>query len=335
MPHRPTPSCPPTGGLRLWLLLWLLVGLGACGRPPAVEPLRIGINPWPGYELIHVAQEQGYFDAEGLTVEIVELSSLGDSRRAFERGQTDIFGATPAELLFSQENAPRQAQAFYLMDYSAGADVIVGRPSIATLADLRGRRVGAEPASMDLALLTFALQSAGLSLSDVNLVPIQQNSLLHVLRDGQLDAAVSYPPYSQEIQRLNLARPIFDSLAIPGRIVDFLAADARLLNQRPDDFKALVRALDRARLFIEQHPDQAYPGMAQREQVSLDELRDAMSGIRLIPLNEQGAFFGGQGTFTETLSVTAATLRQAGLLSRRHSPEALQNPAIVAREARP
>ncbi len=55
--------------------------LGGCAEEPA-PPIRIGTNPWPGYEFLHLADELGYFEEEGVEVRLVELTSNGDVRRA-------------------------------------------------------------------------------------------------------------------------------------------------------------------------------------------------------------------------------------------------------------
>ena len=68
--------------------LFSVLALSACSEAPS-DPLRVGINPWPGYGPLFLAADKGFFAEEGIDVELVELTSLADVRRAFERGQID------------------------------------------------------------------------------------------------------------------------------------------------------------------------------------------------------------------------------------------------------
>lgn len=61
------------------IVLFLVVA--GCPQP-VQEPIRIGINTWPGYELLHLASRLGYFEDEGVSVRILEFTSLADCRRA-------------------------------------------------------------------------------------------------------------------------------------------------------------------------------------------------------------------------------------------------------------
>ena len=53
----------------------LILVLASCA-PKDPAPLRIGINAWPGYEFIYLAQVQGYYKDVGIAVDIVEFNSL-------------------------------------------------------------------------------------------------------------------------------------------------------------------------------------------------------------------------------------------------------------------
>ena len=50
--------------LSLILLLVSMALSTSCGNTPQA-PLRIGMNPWPGYEALALAQEKGFFAAAG------------------------------------------------------------------------------------------------------------------------------------------------------------------------------------------------------------------------------------------------------------------------------
>ncbi|MCX5690211.1 MAG: ABC transporter substrate-binding protein, partial [Planctomycetota bacterium] len=136
------------------LLAALLVAAGVWKaiqvRNPVPEPLRIGLNPWPGYEFASLAAAKGYFEVEGVDARLLELSSLGDCRRAFERGQVDGFFGTLIEVLESDARLKRNSQVVCVVDYSDGADSIIARKPISSVAELRGKRVAIESGSVNV-----------------------------------------------------------------------------------------------------------------------------------------------------------------------------------------
>src|SRR5205809_6791729 len=117
--------------------------LAGCGGHEL--PLRIGINAWPANELLFLAQEKGFFTAQGVDVRLIEYSSLGDVRRAFDRGQIDGMTGTLVELLQSRDATRRAPHAFMVTDLSNGSAMILARASIAPISGLARQRVAVEP----------------------------------------------------------------------------------------------------------------------------------------------------------------------------------------------
>lgn len=294
------------------IMLAALVGAGC--RPPKPPPLRIAANPWPGYEFLFLAEQKGFFHTENVDVKLVETMALADTRRAFERGNVDIFGGTLVELLLSREFSERRAQAFYVCDYSSGADVVLARPPLASIPELKGRRIGVEPASVNLTLLKTALQRHSLDLPDVVIVPLSQDAMPAAAARGEVDAVVSYPPVSVHLLRVGFTA-VFDSASAPGKIVDVLVADADVLRARPRDCAAVVRAFARAQQFAAEHPDEAHAVMAERERISVQELRSALAGMRIVPFHEQAAALAATGSVARALRATAAALAETGQVS--------------------
>ena len=129
----------------------LLLAAAGCNRSSR-EPIKFATNPWPGYDPLYVARDKGYFDEVGLDVTLVDLTSLGASRRAFERGQVDGCGATLVEILLTADQSGTRPQIAAVVDYSNGADVLVGEARIAGPAGLRERRVAIEPGTLHIQL---------------------------------------------------------------------------------------------------------------------------------------------------------------------------------------
>ena len=82
--------------------------------------------------------------------------------------------------------------AILLTDYSKGSDMIVGKPGINSLKDLKGQKVGIEVGLVEHLLLMNGLQKAGMSETDVTLVNTPTNDTPQVLASGEV-AAIGAP----------------------------------------------------------------------------------------------------------------------------------------------
>ncbi|MFA9459758.1 ABC transporter substrate-binding protein [Thiohalorhabdus methylotrophus] len=292
-----------------WLLMLLLVVLGGCQK--AEDPLRIGINPWPGYDYLYLAAQKGWFREAGVAVDLVEFTSLGDSRRAFERGQTDVLGGTVVELLLMSHHSERRPRAFYAVNWSRGADEILARAPIRSVRDLEGKRVGVEPASLDLLVLAVALERNGLPFSAVERVPMPQAEMPAALAKDRIQAAVTYPPASLDILQRVRSRSIFSTAEAPHTVLDLLITDVRILENRPEDLVRVVRTFQRALRYAEAHPDEAHGIMARREGLPPSGLRRLLEGLEVLGLAEQKEIWAPGGPVPTNLARSAAILRAA------------------------
>lgn len=283
-------------------------------KPPAA-PLRVAINPWPGYEFATLAREKGFFAQEGVDVRLLELSSLGDCRRAFERGQADGFFGTVTEVLESREQSERRAQISLVVDYSDGADVILASNDVNGVEALAGRKVGIENGSLNAFVLSRALEQVGLSFDDVQVVHLAGLDMPQALADGDVDAVVTYPPMSIDIQRAGTGHAIFTTQAIPGEVVDVLSFDEATLRKRGKDVAAFHRAFHRAQEYAAQYPEESYRIMAARQRITPEEFRQALTqGVRMLGQQDQKAFLGPDGSMWDVLATTDRVLRRVGQL---------------------
>ncbi len=295
---------------------------GAFAREDA--PLHIALSPWPGYEFATLAREKGFFRDEGVEVRLSELSSLGDSRRAFERGQLDGFFGTLVEVLLSREQSDRRAQVALVVDYSDGADVVLAREPIDSVSGLRGRRVAVEGGSLTVIVLARALASAGMSLSDVTLVDLAAVDTPSAMAKGEIDAAAIYPPMSLAITQGGGVRQVFSSRSIPGEIVDVLAVDEAVIRRRPGAVAAFKRAFLRAQEYARAHPEESYARMAARQRITPAEFEATLTdGLRLVDGAGQAEFFGPDGKLRRALTDTHKTLESLGQIKRSHTGDAL------------
>ena len=288
----------------------------ALSRPGETRPIRIAINPWPGYEFLYLAQQRGFLLDEGLNIELVPFENLEDVRLAYERGDVDGICSTVTEVLQAHENVGRRANIVLVPDTSNGADVIIARQGIRSVRELRGRRVAVEPQSVNILVLYFALLKNDMKLSDVEILYMPSVEKTEAFASGTIDAVVSYPPDSLEIADTPGARTIFSSAETPGAIIDVIAIDAAALEAAPPDFvPALRRAWTRALDYAAASHQEAYALMAEREGISVADFEMALSGVQLLTVEEQVAAIEN-GQIEASVLRTSQALAETGSISR-------------------
>ena len=302
--------------------IMLAVVIACRALAPSKPPLRVAISPWPGYEFATLAQQKGFFAEEGVRVEICELSSLSDTRRAFERGQVDGFFATLVEVILAKENGGRSPRVTLVADWSDGADVIIGGPGIGSVAGLKSHRVAVESGSLNPIVLARALELHGLTLDDVELVSCAQLKMRAALELGAVDAVVTYPPISLAIDAMPDTKVIFTTKEIPNEIVDVMAFDESVIRSRPADVEAFRRAFFRAQEYAKKNPKDAMAIMAKRERITPADFEAALTdGIRLVGGADQGRFLSETGTLRDTARRTRESMAAIGIFQSSASRE--------------
>ncbi|HKS56152.1 MAG TPA: ABC transporter substrate-binding protein [Steroidobacteraceae bacterium] len=311
-----------------------LLGLASCSSYE--PPLRIALIRWPPFEFLHLAQEKGFFAEEGVEVRLIEFVAVNDTQRAFEHDKIDGGTFSLFQVLQNRDQLNRKMQVPMVIDFSDGADMVLARPEIPDVRGLRGRRIGTDLSPLDKFVITRALELNGMTMQDVTLVYVRTADMAEALRSNKVDAITSYPPNSTEIESAGLARPIFSSARIPGEICDVLALDERVIRERPDDVAGVIRAFYRAVRYAQEHPDEAWRIMAERERVTPEEFRQGLqSGITLVPLSDQQRFLGKDSTLSGVIARVSQLLKEQQLLSAAHTDHDLLNGDPAARAAQP
>ena len=274
------------------------------------KSLRIAINPWPGYECLHLAQKLGYYEDEGLAVTLVEISSLSDVRRAFEKGRVDAMTSTVIETAIASAYSKDELKIVLMPDFSEGGDLILASGGIRSVTGLRGKRIGVEANSVCGLLVDRALEMHSVPRDDVEISLIEASGALPLLKKGRIDAVATYPPFSVEITESHPCRRIFDSSEIPGEIADVITTRATFLKENKVEIEKLVRAWDRAVKYLRSHPDEAIAIMAKRQGIPEEDFRKSLDGIRILTSTEQHRFFR-DGTLEQSLKHAQNRVREA------------------------
>ncbi len=258
----------------------------------AAEPLKIGYSDWPGWVAWEVAIEKGWFKEEGVEVEF-EWFDYVASMDAFAAGQLDAVAMTNVDTLVTGATGGKGVMVI-LNDYSNGNDMVVARPGITSMADLKGKKIGVEIGFVGHLLLLNALEKVGLKESDVTLVNVPTNETPQVLASGDVDAIVAWQPNSG--QALNLvpgSTALYTSGDEPGLIYDVLTVTPQSLAKRRADWIKVAKVWYKVVDYINDEktrPD-ALSIMSARVGLKPEEYAPILAGTKLIKLDAAKAFF--------------------------------------------
>lgn len=271
--------------------------MAATALPSMAEPLKIGYSDWPGWVAWEVAVEKQWFKEEGVDVKF-EWFDYVASMDAFAAGQLDAVGMTNGDALVTGATGAKSVMII-MNDYSNGNDMVIGKPGINSIKDLKGKKVGVEVGFVSHLLLLNGLKAAGMSESDVELVNVPTNETPQVLASGDVDAIVAWQPSSG--QALNLvpgSKPIYTSKDEPGLIYDLLAVSPSSLDANRDAWKKVAKVWYRVVDYLQDPKthDDAIKIMASRVGLSAKEYEAFVSGTKILTLEEAKKFYAkGKG----------------------------------------
>lgn len=300
--------------------------------PAPRRPLRICLNTWIGYDTLRAAQEFGFLEAEGVRLQLVDQPTTGDSRRAFETGRVDGIGATFIELLHAADAARAGGSrpvAIGILDISDGLDVILARPPISSVEELRGRRVAVQAGTVNLELLVAALTTRKMKPGDVKIVLTPQTYAYDGLVSGTLDAACSFPPESTRILQSGIAREIFNSAEIPGAIVDVLVVSEATLATRRNELEGILRANRRVVELMLAGDPAVCSYIARLEGISTKELAEQLARLKFPSLAEQALLLEPTGAVAQSFQRSHQSLSEADIVPAIPDPTRLLRPEIA------
>jgi NitT/TauT family transport system substrate-binding protein len=285
--------------------------------------------PWAGNAYLPLAQRQGFDRSAGIRLEIAAYDDPQQIVRAWLRGELSVAPLSSVEVVEVCSRRPERCPVVVLvLDESRGADQLIVHRSLSDLRDLRGRRVGLAPSSLGPFLTSRALESVGLDIADVRLVPMAPAALASALNNGRIDAAATYPPFSDLVLQLGIARVAFDSRDLPGEILTLLVVDPRFLAENREALARLLLAWEWAHAWARRDPQGTGPILAGLQNTSVSGLRRVERSLLYFPLDRQGHRLGEGGEVAAALAAVQEVQRDLGIV-RADAPLPAVSGALV------
>ena len=260
---------------------------------PTGTPLKILYSDWPGWIAWDIAIQKGWFKEAGVAVDFKWLDYV-KSMEAYAAGQGDAVCVTNGDALVTGAGSNAPSVGIIINDYSNGNDMVVAKPGITSVAQLKGKKVGVEVGFVSHLLLMNALSSANLTDKDIKIVNVPTDQTPQTLKSGNVDAIVAWQPNSgQALKQVPGSTAIYTSANVPGIIYDMLVVNPKSLAERRADWLKVAKVWDRVAKFIkdEKNLDEAAKIMSARVDLKPDEYKPLMKGTYIMDLAEgQKAF---------------------------------------------
>lgn len=251
-----------------------------------------------GYLPLTIAEQLGYFRAEGLEVGIRDFASGAAAFAAVQSGAADVCsGAFEQTIQLQARN--QKYQAFVLQGRTPQVAFGISSqalPHYRSVADLKGRRIGVAASGSSSSLMaSLVLLQGGLRTGEVSFVPVgTARDALAALRAGHIDAISNTDPVMTMLEQGGDVKIISDSRTLKGTAEVFggpmpaacLYAPLSFTQKNPRTCQALANAMVRAlkwlqtaapRDIIQTVPDSYLSGERALYLASFDKVRESIS----------------------------------------------------------
>ena len=204
-----------------------------------------------------IAEQLGYFKAEGVAVDIINFADGSRAVQALADGAARVVSGLYEDTV-SQQARGQPTQAFVLQSRAPAISMGISpktMPRYRKVTDLRGKKIGvlaASPVTRRMASLILA--RAGLSDTDVGFVSINRAAdAQYALRAGQIDAICHGEPVMTMLEQRGEIRIIADTRTLKGTQDVFggampagcLYAPLQFIQKNRDAVQALTNAMVR------------------------------------------------------------------------------------------
>jgi NitT/TauT family transport system substrate-binding protein len=236
----------------------LVAGCSGQGEQPAPDPddpieITVGTLPAGDYAPLWIAQDQGFFEEEGLevTIEIIAGGAVGVTQLV--SGELDFSSATWANVLSAV------SQGLELQVVREGTDsskegingiIALEGSGIESVEDLRGKTVSVNTLQSATELqVRDCFDTAGLGPDDYELVEVPFPEVAAAVSQGRIAAGLVPEPFVTIAKGEGIVPILFPSVCNEDQekspLINWVTS-SRFASENPEAVAAFVRALDKA-----------------------------------------------------------------------------------------
>jgi NitT/TauT family transport system substrate-binding protein len=260
------------------VLLVLALVLSGCMQAPDNETIKIGLQNTPESALVQVASEKGFFEQQGINVELEEFTAGKFALQAFLAGSLDfaVVGDVPIVLATMQGNdfyvlaeiaeCPGENPVLVLNGSGLDAKEYFSTP---------GRKlttsIGGTPEFYTYNFLKYY----DIDENQVEIIAQKPEEMVAALISGSVDAISIFEPYPTMAEQLLPGRTT--RFEIPDEVYSpryVLVARKQWVDENPEKAKSLLKALIQTEEFIPNNIVESQKIVAKETKFSEDLIRN-------------------------------------------------------------
>jgi len=304
--------------------------------------VRVRLNIWVGCVGGLVANggldtaAGSIFDKQGIKVTFKIIDDWTEGSTALATNNVDVMLTTTdvwGKDFGKFQDQGFHAHAFYMVDWSRGADGIIGAQGIKSVEDLAGKTVAFAPFTPSHFLIWNGLKSSGLSTEQRNEIFAKA---VHT-KDGiepatlfaqqKVDAAVAWDPdMSDAVTKRAGSRKIYDTRVANHLIADILVVSDKFAAANPGVVLKLAQGWLQGVNFIKEQPDRAATliGTVKDFNIPADLAKTMLEGVHLSDYADNAQFFGNAGSdsdYSNIFKMSQEMYRELREIKRTSDPE--------------
>ncbi len=302
------------------LFIWVAIGIKGCSFYPSsrLKPFKVGMNTWPGYQIALYAQETGLFRQQGLDVEFVRFNNQQDNIRATMRGSQDASFVPLAEVM--QVDPTEEKPVFVLVvNISYGSDGIAARPGINSVKDLKGKKVSTKLSTVSHLILLEALKANQMKPQDVEIVDVENERAIEMLKQNQISAAVLWEPTLADTAKSVGGRVIYTTADVDSLVIDGLTTRSSIMTTKQDELVRFIKVWFEVMEAVETKPQEVFSVVAKRTGTTPEQFAEDYKGLKKGDLVMNHWMFDDgrlNRTYQETYQLLSADLRHGRILRK-------------------
>ena len=298
--------------------------------------VRVRVNIWVGCVGGLVANggldtaAGSIYDKKGLKVSFKIIDDWTEGTAALASDNVDVMLTTAdvwAKDYAQLADKGFNARAVYMVDWSRGADGVIGKQGINSIEDLAGKSVAFAPYTPSHFLLWNGIKGSGLSTeqrTEIFAKAVHTKDGIEpatLFAQQKVDAAVAWDPdMSDAVAKRKGSKKIYDTRVANRLIADILVVSDRFSAMSPQTLRKFLEGWLEGVEFIRQQPSRAHNviGTIKDFNIPADLAKTMLEGVRLSDYADNKAFFGsGAGSdYHNIMNMAQEMYRELRLIKR-------------------